>query len=103
MGELELLRRLDAIEKMLPALFRVLDIRDIFKDPHYIARQNIVSVPDGDFGEVRMQGVTPKFSRTPGEVRHSGGELGADNRAIFVDELGVSESEFAALQAQGVI
>jgi succinyl-CoA--D-citramalate CoA-transferase len=81
----------------------VLDIRDIFKDPHYLARQNIVSVPDANFGEVRMQGVTPKFSRTPGAVRHSGGELGADNRAIFIDELGVSESEFAALQAQGVI
>jgi crotonobetainyl-CoA:carnitine CoA-transferase CaiB-like acyl-CoA transferase len=81
----------------------VLDIRDIFKDPHYIARQNIVSVPDGDFGEVRMQGVTPKFSRTPGEVRHSGGALGADNRAVYIDELGVSEAEFAALQSQGVI
>ncbi|MEO5692985.1 MAG: CoA transferase [Usitatibacter sp.] len=81
----------------------VLDIRDIFKDPHYLARQNIVSVPDGDFGEVRMQGVTPKFSRTPGEVRHSGGALGADNRAVFIEELGVSEAEFAALQAQGVI
>lgn len=81
----------------------VLDIRDIFKDPHYLARQNIVSVPDEDFGTVRMQGVTPRFSRTPGEVRHSGGELGADNRAVLIDELGVSESEFASLQAQGVI
>jgi crotonobetainyl-CoA:carnitine CoA-transferase CaiB-like acyl-CoA transferase len=81
----------------------VLDIRDIFKDPHYLARQNIVSVPDGDFGRVRMQGVTPKFSRTPGEVRHSGAALGADNRAIFVDELGLSENEFSTLQAEGVI
>ena len=81
----------------------VLDIRDIFKDPHYIARQNIVSVPDGNFGSVRMQGVTPRFARTPGEVRHSGGALGADNRSIFVDELGLSESEFSSLQSEGVI
>lgn len=81
----------------------VLDIRDIFKDPHYIARQDIVSVPDGDFGSVRMQGVTPKFARTPGEVRHSGGALGADNRSIFVGELGLSEAEFSALQSEGVI
>ena len=81
----------------------VLDIRDIFKDPHYIARQNIVSVPDGDFGSVRMQGVTPKFARTPGEVRHSGGALGADNHAVFVGELGLSEAEFATLQAEGII
>jgi crotonobetainyl-CoA:carnitine CoA-transferase CaiB-like acyl-CoA transferase len=81
----------------------VLDIRDIFTNPHYIARKNIVSVPDGDFGSVRMQGVTPKFARTPGEVRHSGGALGADNRSIFIDELGLSESEFSTLQSEGVI
>ncbi len=81
----------------------VLDIADIVKDPHYLARENIVSVPDRDFGHVRMQGVVPKFQETPGEVRHSGNELGADNRAIFIDLLGVSETEFAALVAAGVI
>jgi crotonobetainyl-CoA:carnitine CoA-transferase CaiB-like acyl-CoA transferase len=81
----------------------VLNIGDIVKDPHYLARQNIVSVQDDDFGSVRMQGVTPKFKDTPGEVRHAGRGLGADNRAIFIDELGLSEEEFAALQSEGVI
>jgi succinyl-CoA--D-citramalate CoA-transferase len=81
----------------------VLDIGDIVKDPHYIARQNVVSVADDDFGSVRMQGVVPKFAGTPGEVRHAGRGLGADNRAIFLDELGLSEQEFAALRSEGVI
>jgi crotonobetainyl-CoA:carnitine CoA-transferase CaiB-like acyl-CoA transferase len=81
----------------------VLNIGDIVKDPHYIARQNIVSVPDNDFGHVRMQGVVPRFAETPGAVRHTGGALGVDNRAIFIDEFGLSEGEFAALQAEGVI
>jgi crotonobetainyl-CoA:carnitine CoA-transferase CaiB-like acyl-CoA transferase len=81
----------------------VLNIGDIVKDPHYIARQNIVLVPDNDFGHVRMQGVVPRFAETPGAVRHAGGALGADNRAIFIDEFGLSEGEFAALQAEGVI
>jgi succinyl-CoA--D-citramalate CoA-transferase len=81
----------------------VLNIGDIVKDPHYIARQNIVSVPDNDFGHVRMQGVVPRFAETPGAVRHTGGALGADNCAIFIDELGLSEGELAALQAEGVI
>lgn len=81
----------------------VLDIGDIVKDPQYAARENIVSVPDLDFGAVRMQGVTPKFSETPGKVRHAGGKIGADNHAVFVGELGVSEAEFASLQAEGVI
>lgn len=81
----------------------VLNISDIVKDPHYIARENIISVPDDDFGSVRMQGVVPKFADTPGAVRHAGRALGADNRAIFIEELGLSEADFAALTADGVI
>lgn len=81
----------------------VLDIRDIFKDPHYLARQNIVAVEDDDFGSVQMQSAVPKFKATPGEVRHSGRGLGADNRAIYIEEMGMSEQKFAELQASGVI
>jgi len=81
----------------------VLDIRDIFKDPHYLARQNIVAVEDEDFGSVQMQGVAPKFKDTPGEVRHAGRGLGTDNRAIYIEEMGMSEEKFADLQANGVI
>ncbi len=81
----------------------VLDIRDIFKDPHYLARGNIVRVDDDDFGTVQMQGVVPKFKDTPGEVRHSGRALGSDNRAIYIDQMGMSEARFSGLQARGVI
>ena len=81
----------------------VLDIADIVEDPHYIARENIVSVPDVDFGHVRMQGVVPRFLRTPGEVRHSGGDLGADNEAVFKGRLKLSDDEFRRLQDEEVI
>lgn len=81
----------------------VLDIRDIMNDPQYAARQNIVSVPDDDFGKVRMQGVVPRFVGTPGEVRHSGRALGADNEAIYKGVLKLSEEEFQLLKDEGVI
>ena len=81
----------------------VLDIRDIMKDPHYLARGNIVSVPDGDFGTVRMQGVVPKFSGTPGEVRHSGRALGADNVEVYRGLLGLTEAQYEALVREGII
>jgi crotonobetainyl-CoA:carnitine CoA-transferase CaiB-like acyl-CoA transferase len=81
----------------------VFDIRDIVNDPQYIARESIVSVPDEDFGSVRMQGVVPKFGRTPGEVRHAGRSLGADNRDVYMNELGLSEADLEALHAEGVI
>jgi succinyl-CoA--D-citramalate CoA-transferase len=81
----------------------VYDVRDIFADPHYAARGNIVEVPDVDFGTVRMQGVVPRFGRTPGAVRHAGGTLGQDNEAVFCGELGLSPGELAELSAQGVV
>jgi crotonobetainyl-CoA:carnitine CoA-transferase CaiB-like acyl-CoA transferase len=81
----------------------VLDIADIVSDPHYVARENIVSVPDEDFGSVRMQGVTPKFEQTPGAVRYAGRSLGADNRAVFIDQLGLSEEAYQQLQTEGVL
>ena len=51
----------------------VLDIRDIFEDPQYRFRGDIVDVPDPDFGSVKMQSAIPLFSLTPGRVRFAGG------------------------------
>jgi succinyl-CoA---D-citramalate CoA-transferase len=81
----------------------IYDVRDIFKDPHYAARGNIVEVEDRDFGTVRMQGVVPRFLGTPGKVRHAGGQIGQDNSAVYLDELGLDADEFARLQAERVI
>jgi crotonobetainyl-CoA:carnitine CoA-transferase CaiB-like acyl-CoA transferase len=81
----------------------VLDIRDIVDDPHYAARQNIVSVPDEDFGSVRMQGVVPRFVETPGEVRHSGRALGADNDDVYLNMLGLSRTELEQLKSEGIV
>ncbi len=81
----------------------VLTIADIVQDPHYAARGNIVSTLDDDFGNVRMQGVVPRFLETPGEVRHAGRGLGADNRAIYRDRIGLPEVEFTRLMDAGVI
>lgn len=81
----------------------VLDIRDIVKNPQYLARQNIVPVPDDDFGSVRMQNVVPRFSATPGEVRHSGRGLGADNESVYSEVLGLTRTQYRALIEEGVI
>lgn len=81
----------------------VLNIGNIFADPHYAAREDIVSVPDSDFGHVRMQNVVPRFSETPGEVRHAGGSLGQDNEAVFGGLLGLCGDELKDLRARMVI
>ena len=81
----------------------VYDIRDIVKDPHYAARNNIVSVPDEDFGQVRMQGVAPRLLRTPGKVRFAGRGIGTHNAQVYKRELGLSAAEIKRLAAAKVI
>ena len=81
----------------------IYDIQDIFNDPHFRFREDIVSVPDADFGSVRMQGVVPKFSRTPGSVRFTGGAPGSHNDEVFGQVLGLDSSAIEQLAKVGVI
>jgi crotonobetainyl-CoA:carnitine CoA-transferase CaiB-like acyl-CoA transferase len=81
----------------------VLDIAGIFADPHYQARGNVVEVPDGELGTVRMQGVVPRFSRSTAEVRFAGGTQGQDNDAVYRGLLGLGEDELATLRGEGVV
>lgn len=80
----------------------IYDIADVFDDPQLRAREAIVSVPDGELGPVRMQGVVPRFSRTPGRVHHAGPAVGQHNEEVY-GGLGLSAAEIAALRARKVI
>jgi crotonobetainyl-CoA:carnitine CoA-transferase CaiB-like acyl-CoA transferase len=65
-------RRVDA------AIGPVLDMADIFHDPHYRAREVITEV-DG----VMMQNVVARLSKTPARIRHIGRKFGADTEEIL--------------------
>ena len=65
-------RRVDA------AIAKVLDMKDIFADPHYQARQMITEV-----GGVVMQNVVAGLSKTPGQLRHPGRPFDADTEAVL--------------------
>ncbi|UKK85568.1 CoA transferase [Sphingopyxis sp. BSN-002] len=56
------------VEAGVPA-GRVFDAGDMLADPHFAAREALVTVEDDEFGEITMQGVFPKLSGTPGSVR----------------------------------
>lgn len=51
---------------------------DMLTDPHYTARDAVVTVDSERYGEVPMQGVFPKLSKTPGRVRHAGKAMPED-------------------------
>ena len=65
-----------------------------FSDPHYIARETVVSVDDDELaGPVRMQNVVGRLSRTPGAIRWAGESKGRHNRQILIDELGFDQDD----------
>jgi formyl-CoA transferase len=78
-------------------------IADIFADPHYQARQDIIAPSDPTIGSIPMPAVLPRFSRTPGSVRYPGPPLGEHNALIYGDLLGLSATELTTLEAEGVI
>jgi crotonobetainyl-CoA:carnitine CoA-transferase CaiB-like acyl-CoA transferase len=82
---------------------RIYTVKDIFQDPHYEARSDIVDVPDPDFGSVKMPAVVPKFSRSDCEVRWPGGRLGEHNQEVFNGLLHMSEEDLAAARADNAI
>ncbi|MBA2933028.1 CoA transferase [Sphingomonas sp. CGMCC 1.13654] len=79
------------------------DIAQIFQDPHVLARGNIIDVEDPTLGNARVPGVVPKFSETPGEVRHLSRPLGSDNDEVYRATLGFTAEQISALRANGVI
>jgi len=95
------------IERILVAaqvpVCRAFSIRDIFADPHYAARGDIVEVDDPTIGPVKMQGVYPRLSRTPGAIRRGAPRLGEHNREIYQGVLGLADDEMESLARDGVI
>lgn len=81
----------------------ILSIEDIFEDEHYKARENIVEVEHPRLGTIKVPGVIPKFSETPGSIRYRAPELGEHNEEILGEQLGISKEELAVLKEKGVI
>ena len=92
----------DIINRNSLTAVAVQTVADIERDPQWQARQLLLDVPDGA-GTVRMHGVVPHLSGTPGEIVWAGGALGEHNRDVYSVELGLQADDIVALEAAGVI
>lgn len=82
---------------------RIFTAADMLRDVQYAAREMIVRRNSARGWEIPMTGIVPKFSRTPGQIRSTGPELGADSRTTLRDLGGFSDEELDQLEAQGII
>ncbi|HQT67569.1 MAG: carnitine dehydratase [Rhodospirillales bacterium 20-60-12] len=81
---------------------RIFTVQDIVADPHYLAREMILqtTLPDGT--PIKMPGITPKLSQTPGAVNWPGPSLGEHTDEIL-SSLGFDGAMIASLRAGGSI
>ena len=81
---------------------RVYTARDIAEDPHYRARDMLLTQTTRDGHVIEVPGIVPKLMGTPGSVRSSAPRLGEDTDAVLA-ELGLGAEAIGQLRRQGVV
>ncbi len=81
----------------------IYSVADIAKDKHYYHREMILEAEDPVVGRIKMPGIVPKLSETPGAVEWTGPRLGEHNQEIYGDLLGLNERKIDDLRKEGVI
>jgi crotonobetainyl-CoA:carnitine CoA-transferase CaiB-like acyl-CoA transferase len=76
----------------------VRDLAEVFGDPQLAERGMIASVEHATLGALRVLGVPIKLSSTPGSVRTGPPTLGQHTTAILREDLGLSDTDIAALR-----
>jgi crotonobetainyl-CoA:carnitine CoA-transferase CaiB-like acyl-CoA transferase len=95
----DILARLDAAD--VPA-GRIYSVADIVDDPHYAAREMILPTELPGDVTVRMPGIAPKLSETPGAVRWPGPTLGQHTDEVLTG-LGLQPGDIAQLRRSGAV
>ncbi|MGM8211361.1 CaiB/BaiF CoA transferase family protein [Virgibacillus sp. W0430] len=81
----------------------IYNIEDIVNDPHYAARDMIQEVDVDRLGKLKMPGIVPKFSKSPGEIKWAGPKLGEHNEEVYKEILGLSEKALQQLKDDQII
>ncbi|NWC90941.1 MULTISPECIES: CaiB/BaiF CoA-transferase family protein [unclassified Pseudomonas] len=93
---------LSALEAAEVPAGRIYSVADIVTDPHYQARDMLLSADLPGGLTVKMPGIVPKLSETPGAVNWQGPSLGQHTDSILGD-LGLTGADIQRLKTSGVV
>jgi benzylsuccinate CoA-transferase BbsE subunit len=86
------------------AIAPVNSVADIVDDHQLRANGFFRSLPDGALDrDVTIPGPPYRLARTPATLRSAAPASGRHNRAVYMDELGLSEGDLGALTSAGVV
>lgn len=93
---------LEVLEKAEVPSGKIYDIADIAADAHYRARAMIQDFRLKDGKPLKLPGIVPRLSETPGATKWLGPELG-EHTAEILGTLGYNAEQQAELRRRGVI
>jgi formyl-CoA transferase len=93
---------LDEMERAEVPAGRIYTAADMAADPHYAARGMIQDIVAGDGEPLKVPGIIPKLSLTPGAIRTPAPKLGEHTEEVLVS-IGFSQEEISRLKEQKVI
>jgi crotonobetainyl-CoA:carnitine CoA-transferase CaiB-like acyl-CoA transferase len=80
----------------------VYDIDQFMADPHVLAREILVDLPDAEIGRLPMHNIIPRLSETPGRLRRPAPELG-EHTAEVLGALGLDRAAIDGLAREGIV
>jgi formyl-CoA transferase len=81
---------------------RIYTAADIAADPHFAARGMIREVIASDGEPLKVPGVVPVLSETPGEIRAPAPKLGEHTDEVL-KEVGFTGEEIAGMRKKGIL
>jgi crotonobetainyl-CoA:carnitine CoA-transferase CaiB-like acyl-CoA transferase len=81
---------------------KIYDVRDIVADAHYKARGMLREITLADGASLKVPGVVPRLTKTPGDFAGGGPDLGVHTTEVL-RELGYEDAAIAQLRARGII
>ena len=93
---------LDVMEKAEVPAGRIYTAADIAGDPHYAARAMVQAIVAGDGEPLKVPGIVPKLSATPGAIRSAAPKLGEHTEEVL-QEIGYGAPQIAELREHHII
>ncbi|HSS66564.1 MAG TPA: CaiB/BaiF CoA-transferase family protein [Gammaproteobacteria bacterium] len=93
---------LEVLERAEVPCGPIYNVADMIQDPHFNARGMFEQVSVDGSG-LKIPAITPILTESPGRTQWAGPEVGAHNREILRDRLGLLEEDIEKLESKGVI
>ena len=93
---------LDEMEKAEVPAGRIYSAADIATDPHFAARGMLQEIVANDGEKLKVPGIIPKLSATPGEIRTAAPKLGEHTEEVLKG-VGFSSKEISAFRERNIV